>query len=178
AFTCNDGNVCTDDACNGTGCTFAPNSAPCDDGNACTSNDTCSGGVCRGGSSSCCSPGPETNCSIGIDDDCDGLIDGADPDCQSACQPYEGFCFNGVDDDCDGLIDFADPDSVLQPCGADECAYGISALEISSATAIAKMALRTTTRAPPIAAVPTARGARLVNIASAVSTALPAIAST
>ena len=93
AFTCDDGNVCTDDACNGSGCTFTPNHAPCDDGNACTSNDTCSGGVC-GGSFSCCSPGPETNCS------------------------------NGIDDDCDGLVDYADPDCVLQPCGADECSYG------------------------------------------------------
>jgi len=123
AFTCNDGNVCTDDACNGTGCTFAPNSAPCDDGNACTSNDTCSGGVCRGGSSSCCSPGPETNCTNGIDDDCDGLIDGADPDCQSTCVPIPEQCSNGVDDDCDGLVDYEDPDCVLMEC-TDGCPYG------------------------------------------------------
>ena len=123
AFTCNDGNVCTDDACNGTGCTFTPNSAPCDDGNACTSNDTCSGGVCRGGSSSCCSPGPETNCTNGIDDDCDGLIDSADPDCQSTCVPIPEQCSNGVDDDCDGLVDYEDPDCVLMEC-TDGCPYG------------------------------------------------------
>jgi hypothetical protein len=124
AFTCNDGNVCTDDVCNGTGCTFAPNSAPCDDGNACTSNDTCSAGVCRGGSVSCCSPGPETNCTNGFDDDCDGLIDGADPDCQSTCEPIPEQCSNGLDDDCDGLVDSADPDCVLLECGADVCPYG------------------------------------------------------
>lgn len=123
AFTCDDGNACTDDACNGVGCTFTPNNAPCDDGNACTSTDTCSGGVCRG-TNTCCSPGPETNCTNGIDDDCDGLIDAADPDCQASCVPLPEQCFNGVDDDCDGLVDFADPDCVLLPCGADVCPFG------------------------------------------------------
>jgi len=123
AFTCDDGNPCTDDVCNGSGCTFTANSAPCDDGNACTSNDVCSAGVCRG-SGFCCSPGPETNCNNGIDDDCDGLVDSADPDCQSSCVPVPEQCSNGVDDDCDGLIDAADPDCVLLPCGADECPFG------------------------------------------------------
>jgi len=71
---------------------------------------------------SCCSPGPETNCTNGLDDDCDGLVDGADPDCQSTCGLEQ--CWNGVDDDCDGLIDLADPDcGVLLPCW-DGCSYG------------------------------------------------------
>ncbi len=47
--TCNDGNPCTDDACDPSeGCTFVPNQLPCDDSNACTSGDQCVSGVCLG----------------------------------------------------------------------------------------------------------------------------------
>ena len=123
AYRCDDGNVCTDDACDGAGfCRFSFNSAPCDDGNACTSNDTCSAGACHAGTLICCSPGPEANCVNGVDDDCDGLTDEADPDCSCIPGP-ETACNNGRDDDCDGLIDFADPDCVLLPC-TDGCPYG------------------------------------------------------
>lgn len=42
-----DGNVCTDDVCNGSGtCLHTNNSSPCSDGDACTENDVCSGGTC------------------------------------------------------------------------------------------------------------------------------------
>jgi hypothetical protein len=41
----------------------------------------------------------------GIDDDCDNLVDDADPDCV-------GMVCNGIDDDCDNLVDDADPDCV------------------------------------------------------------------
>jgi cysteine-rich repeat protein len=45
-----DGNVCTDDVCDGAGsCTHPNNSAPCDDDNACTTGDSCAGGTCAGG---------------------------------------------------------------------------------------------------------------------------------
>ncbi len=44
-----DGNVCTDDACDGSGnCDHEPNADPCNDGAFCTQNDTCSGGACSG----------------------------------------------------------------------------------------------------------------------------------
>jgi hypothetical protein len=44
-----DGNVCTDDHCDGSGqCVHTPNSAPCDDGDACTLTDVCAGGGCIG----------------------------------------------------------------------------------------------------------------------------------
>jgi fibronectin type III domain protein len=62
-------------------------------------------------------------CDNGTDDDCDGLVDSADPDCACAT-PYAEQCSNGVDDDCDGLIDYSDPDCQLLPCGADVCPYG------------------------------------------------------
>ena len=52
---CNDGNLCTDDACNpALGCTHAFNSAFCDDGSACTVDDACRAGACIGGSAAAC----------------------------------------------------------------------------------------------------------------------------
>lgn len=55
----------------------------------------------------------EASCGNGLDDDCDGAIDGDDLDCADVCTPTqnrEASCGNGLDDDCDGLIDGADPD--------------------------------------------------------------------
>jgi hypothetical protein len=57
----------------------------------------------------------EVTCNDGIDNDCNGLTDGDDPNCQQACVPEtskeEGYtmCKDGRDNDCDGLIDSADP---------------------------------------------------------------------
>ncbi len=45
-LVCNDGNVCTDDACVGGQCKFTANEADCSDGSACTLGDHCSGGAC------------------------------------------------------------------------------------------------------------------------------------
>ncbi len=46
---CNDGNPCTDDACDvALGCVAPFNTASCDDGVACTHTDTCVDGNCRG----------------------------------------------------------------------------------------------------------------------------------
>jgi cysteine-rich repeat protein len=42
-----DGNVCTDDSCDGEGaCLHPANTAPCDDGDICTQADTCAAGTC------------------------------------------------------------------------------------------------------------------------------------
>jgi hypothetical protein len=50
---------------------------------------------------------PELDCNDGWDNDCDGLADGADPDCTGKVSEQ---CANLVDDDGDGKIDCADPD--------------------------------------------------------------------
>jgi hypothetical protein len=53
-------------------------------------------------------------CRDGIDNDCDNLVDGDDPDCGgTVCtptEPVETTCNDGEDNDCDGLTDGADPD--------------------------------------------------------------------
>jgi hypothetical protein len=47
--SCDDGNPCTTDACNGfLGCVHSNNANPCEDGDLCTVNDTCGGGACTG----------------------------------------------------------------------------------------------------------------------------------
>ncbi len=59
-----------------------------------------------------CGSGIEV-CSNGTDDDGDGRIDCADPDCSSAAncqQTNREICTNGVDDDGDGYIDCGDSD--------------------------------------------------------------------
>jgi subtilisin family serine protease len=62
-----------------------------------------------------CTPteSPETSCSDGVDNDCDGLTDADDPDCAPSCtitEDPEVSCGDGVDNDCDGLTDADDPD--------------------------------------------------------------------
>jgi hypothetical protein len=122
AYRCDDGNVCTEDSCNpAVGCVHVANTAPCDDGNACTTGDVCSAGVCRGTPAGCCAS-YELSCDNGVDDDCDGLVDREDPDCQCLPEP-ETACNNGRDDDCDGLVDYEDSDCVLIEC-TDGCPYG------------------------------------------------------
>ena len=53
-----EGNICTDNKCNGAGaCVASMNRVPCNDGNACTTGDVCSAGQCQ--------PGGATNCDDG-----------------------------------------------------------------------------------------------------------------
>ena len=54
ASSCTDGNVCTNDACDGAGsCIGSNNTDPCDDGFFCTVNDACNAGTCSGSPRSC-----------------------------------------------------------------------------------------------------------------------------
>jgi len=80
--------------------------AECDDTDACTT-DTCPAGACTHQSIAGC---PAEICDDRIDNDGDGLVDCADPDCvgTTAC-PLE-ICGNCIDDDGDGLVDYEDSD--------------------------------------------------------------------
>ena len=88
--------------------------ADCDDGDACTA-DACDGGMCGHAAIANCPATHENDCGDGVDNDGDGLVDCADPDCATAprCAPRPApheVCGNCIDDDGDGLTDFEDPD--------------------------------------------------------------------
>ncbi|MCS6797546.1 MAG: hypothetical protein NZ898_03270 [Myxococcota bacterium] len=70
---------------------------------------------------------PFEACRSGFDEDCDGLFDCDDPDCDDdpacrICRPRETVCTDGVDDDCDGLTDCVDPECARAPGCAPPCA--------------------------------------------------------
>jgi hypothetical protein len=73
-------------------------------------------------------PFGDHSCSDNVDNDCDALVDVADPGCNAP--PVEEACFDQVDNDSDGLVDCADPDcagAVNGPCDtglASSCAAG------------------------------------------------------
>ena len=79
--------------------------------------------VCAGGVSITTGGGGPEICDNGIDDDGDGLVDCADPDCcgtEDCGICLEVNCDNGIDDDGDGLIDEDDPDCFSDsPCMRD-----------------------------------------------------------
>src|SRR5580698_4606223 len=66
-----------------------------------------------GGGGKICPTGNHEICGNKIDDDCNGLIDCADPACfgdPSCSTPGQEICNNGIDDNGNGLIDCADPE--------------------------------------------------------------------
>ncbi len=113
---CDDGNVCTDDACSAGSCIFTANTATCDDGDACTVGDVCAGETCISG--------PPLDCDDGnlcTDDSCDTAlgclnIDNVDPcDDGDACTTGDACSASGCAGtpvDCSGLDG---------PCTAGAC---------------------------------------------------------
>jgi hypothetical protein len=101
---CDDGNVCTSDACSAGACVFAPNTAPCDDGNACTAGDTCAGGACGSGgpadcddhrtctSDACVAPSGCTHAPTAV---CEGCDAGECTACRTQCAADEDACVGG-----------------------------------------------------------------------------------
>ncbi|MFQ5478578.1 MAG: hypothetical protein ACE5E4_08180 [Candidatus Binatia bacterium] len=116
-LNCNDGNICTDDSCDGQlGCGHVDNTAPCDDGNACTLNDTCSAGGCAGGAPPNCD-----DSNVCTDDSCDpgtGCLNLANTgacDDGNACTTVDvcsaSQCLGSVPPNCDDT----------NPCTDDSC---------------------------------------------------------
>ncbi|NMB77054.1 MAG: DUF11 domain-containing protein [Myxococcales bacterium] len=101
ALACDDGNPCTDDACDPTrGCTYTA-----DDGNTCADADTCNGQErCQGGF---CQPGEPLSC------------DDGDACTADSCDPAQGCRHEFMDRDADGICDAQDacPDDPQNQCG-------------------------------------------------------------
>jgi hypothetical protein len=126
----------------------------------CTPGRVCLGGRCRdeehlssaGGNTDAgqCQVSAE-RCEGGSDEDCDGMIDCADPDCESqlcstaghqcrggdcsctdktgALETIEASCGDSIDNDCDRLVDCADVSCQSATCGAHgrSCSLGVCA---------------------------------------------------
>ncbi len=87
-----DGNVCTNDVCNGSGsCTHPNNTLPCDDTVACTQNDTCSGGTCNGTPNN----GLCADNNVCTDDICTGGVGCSNPNNTASCT--DSLYCNGTD---------------------------------------------------------------------------------
>lgn len=68
---------------------------------------------CDGQSTGSCVPlATYEDCYSGKDDDCDGLVNCADPDCSTICTCDPEQCDDGKDNDCDGQVDCKDSDCV------------------------------------------------------------------
>jgi len=117
---CEDGNPCTDDACDPLlGCQNVPNEAPCTDDDLCTVNDFCSDGECLSGEAKDCddenicttdSCAPKIGCVFALNNlECD---DGNDCTENDTCG--NGECVGGPQVDCDDG----------NPCTNDTCNPG------------------------------------------------------
>ena len=103
---CNDGNVCTDDACDpASGCVHSAVTGDCDDGDACTAPDTCDAGQCKGGA---------FTCECATDQDC---LDQDNDLCDGLRRCVENAC---VDDPAHGPVTCTDPGN-LGPCEKAAC---------------------------------------------------------
>src|SRR4029078_4455023 len=132
-----DNNVCTTDACDGSGtCAHAPNTGPCDDGNSCTTNDQCSGGSCVGGGTLDCNDGnvcTDHSCNPGS-----GCVNACNNTCNTKGQgywkrlchgPHSGDFYTQKDVDCvNNSCTFSDVQTISQMCdeltdaqGPDKC---------------------------------------------------------
>ncbi len=121
AVNCNDGNPCTDDACDpNSGCQHVTNTAPCSDNDTCTVGDVCDDSLCVSGEIADCNDGnlcTDDSCDVALGcqhvanvlecDDGDGCTLGdfcADGQCQKG--PNSVQCDDSnpcTDEACDGL---------------------------------------------------------------------------
>jgi hypothetical protein len=100
---CNDGNACTDDACDKqtAKCTFTPNKSACNDNDPCTKGDYCDQGVCYPGLGNFCDDGnPCTTDTCAPGGSCTYKNLAFGTACQGAASQAYGFCSGNT---CTGL---------------------------------------------------------------------------
>ncbi len=117
ALTCDDQNLCTDDACDpAKGCVNLPNTVTCSDGDACTGPDVCAMGACTTTKVNCDDGTPCTadSCDNGS---CVHLAQDATCDDANPCTEAD-LCNKGA---CSGTAKDCDDNS---PCTIDACEGG------------------------------------------------------
>ncbi len=121
---CEDGQLCTTDACDGGLCKSSPRD---DDGDGFGPLE-CGGADCNDLNGQVFPGAPEI-CTDAADNNCNGVADCVDPACANApvcgCTPAPGGedCTNAKDDDCDTIVDCFDADCAGTPacgCAANE----------------------------------------------------------
>src|SRR5690606_28983007 len=93
---------------------------------------------CESGACPCPGGFNELECADAVDDDCDGLVDCADPDCEGrlcagggmvcatgvcTCSTTLEFC-NDRDEDCDGTVDDGCPSGLSLCCPSPAGSFG------------------------------------------------------
>jgi hypothetical protein len=128
---CDDGDMCTTDACENGVCAHGPR----DDDNDGWPPLFCEGADCNDLNPNV-NPGVPEDCKDAADNDCNGVADCLDPACVNVpdcgCKPNPNgeVCTNNKDDDCDTTVDCNDTDCIgTQVCGCSptesgKCANG------------------------------------------------------
>lgn len=99
---CDDGDICTTDACADGACSHTNNTRPCNDGDACTVGDRCSNGICAGRPRNCDDDNACTSDTC-VDGVCVHPPFGCPKDLQ--CDPRNGKCVVCLSDaDCDDAL--------------------------------------------------------------------------
>ena len=115
--SCDDDNLCTDDACEDfVGCTATPNTSPCDDNSLCTTDDACVDGACTGGTPLDCNDVKTcTDDACEADSGCTHIVNTAPCNDNNACTTNDtcdqGDCHGGPAPVCDDK----------NPCTDDFC---------------------------------------------------------
>jgi hypothetical protein len=130
AADCDDGNPCTQDACDGVCYNHPDVTGPCDDGNACTVDDACNLGVCSGAPLGC---DDGDICTLDSCDPAKGCQHTADPGACAAQCGSNADCDDGnpcTEDACDGVCynhaDFVGPCDDGNACTVDDaCNLGV-----------------------------------------------------
>lgn len=99
--------------------------ADCKDDRQCTT-DRCVSGKCEHYMQTACSEDEEISCSDGKDNNKNGKIDCADPDCAGFASCKESICYDGTDNDKDGKIDCRDSDCSSEATCGEICDNGVN----------------------------------------------------